>query len=129
MAQGVCGRTAAALTMIFLGLPTFAMDRVADDRVANDSEAVEATGALGLISDTGSGLDGAAATRPCPTRFDYVVLASFADAASILSLSSYRFRREVRVGTLPPTGFLRIDYEVESAAVNCHSRALDPQRS
>jgi hypothetical protein len=127
MAQGICGRTAAALTMTFLGLPTFAMDRVANDRVANDSEAGGAT--LGVISDTGSGPDGAAATRSCPTRFDYVVLASVADAASILSLSSYHFRREVRVGTLPPTGFLRIDYEVESAAVNCHSRALDPQRS
>jgi hypothetical protein len=111
MAQGICGRTAAALAMIFLGLPpAFAMDRV-----TNDAEA-------------GGGAGGVAATRPCPTRFDYLVLASFADTASLLSLSSYHSRTEVGLRTRPLTGFLRVDYEVESA-VNCPSRAIDRQRS
>jgi hypothetical protein len=124
MAQGICGRTASVLTMIFLGLPpAFAMDRV-----ANDSEA-GATSALGVVPNTGPGSDGAAATRPCPTRFDYLVLASFADAASLLSLSTYHFRSELRLRTLPLTGFLQVDYEVESAAVNCRPRVIDRQTS
>jgi hypothetical protein len=71
MGQSNCGRRAAALAMMLLGLPpAFAMDRVANEA-------------------------GGSRPRPCPTRFDYLVLASFADAPSLLSLSTYHFRSEV----------------------------------
>ena len=56
--------------MRLLGLPpAFAMDRVATEA-------------------------GGSGPRPCPTRFDYLVLASIADAPGLLSLS-YHFRSEV----------------------------------
>jgi hypothetical protein len=129
MAQGICGRTAAALTMIVFGLPpAFAMDRVANDRVANDRVANkwDAVGTLGVALNTGLDRD-AAATQPCPTRFDYVVLASYADASSLLSLSTYRFRSGARFGTVPLDGLQRVDYPVESAAGNCGPRAIDRQ--
>lgn len=120
MAQRICGRTAAALTMIFLGLPpAFAMDRVANDRAV--------VGTPGVALNTGLDRDGAAATRPCPTRFDYVVLASYADASSLLSLSTYHFRSEARFSTGPLDGLQRVDYPVELAAGNCGPRALDRQ--
>jgi hypothetical protein len=83
--------------MVFLGLPTaFAMDRVANDPVTNHR-------AVGDVP----------ASQPCATRFDYVVLASFADA-SLLSLATYYFRSELRFGTVPLTGLLRVDYKVEA---------------
>ena len=70
MGQGTCGRMAAALTISLLGLsPAFAMDWV--EPTAN--------------ADPNSG--GVLFARPCPTRFDYLVLASFADAPSLLSLA------------------------------------------
>jgi hypothetical protein len=119
MRQGICGRTAAALTMIFLGLPpAFAMDRVANCR---------AVGTLGVASNTGLDRDGAAATRPCPTRLDYVVLASYADASSLVGLSAYYFRSEARLSTVPLTGLQRVDYQVGSAAGNCGPRDIDRQ--
>jgi hypothetical protein len=78
--------------------------------------------------------DRGAAPRPCPTRFDYLVLASFADAHSLLSLSTYHFRSEVGFSTIPLTGLLRVDYRVDhevepggaSGAGDC--RARDPRR-
>jgi hypothetical protein len=128
MTQGICGRTAAALIMIFLGLPpAFAMDRVANHRVAIDPEAAGAVGTLGVASNTGLDRDGVAATRPCPSRFDYVVLASYADASSLLSLSAYRFGSVAHFGTVPLAGLQGVDYQVESAAGNCGPRAIDRQ--
>jgi hypothetical protein len=111
--------------MIFLGLPSaFAMDRVTNDRVTNDRVANDRAA---------GGLPGA---RPCATRFDYVLLASFADA-SLLSLAPYYFRSEVRFGTIPLTGLLRVDYNVaadagepgalEPAAGDCRSRGSPRQ--
>ena len=71
MAHSKCSRTAAALAMMLLGLPpAFAMDRVATEA-------------------------GGSGPRPCPTRFDYLVLASIADAPGLLSLSTYNFRSEM----------------------------------
>jgi len=73
MVPSYCGRTTAALALVLLGLPpAFAMDRVA-------TAAGGGRGAPDL------------AARPCPTGFDYLVLASFADGPSLLSLSTYHF--------------------------------------
>src|SRR5277367_3948281 len=114
MVQSNSGRTAAALAMILFGLPpAFAMDLVAADRAGGSRGAPG--GAPTLDSDAGF------AARPCPTRFDYVVLASFADASSILSLSTYHFRSEVGFSTVPLTGLLRVDYRVESGAADCRA--------
>ena len=73
MGQSNCGRPAAAFAMILLGLPpAFAMDRDA----GGAARAAEVIAVPGLDSEA------ALAGRPCPTRFDYVVLASFADSPS-----------------------------------------------
>jgi hypothetical protein len=64
---------AAALSIFLLGLTSaLAMDRVADAKADPDT----------------------AGSLPCPSRFDYVVLASLADAPSLLSLSTYDFQTE-----------------------------------
>jgi hypothetical protein len=113
MGQSNCGRTAAALAMSLLGLPpVFAMDRDA----GGAARAADVPTAGGLDSD-------AARRGPCPTRFDYVVLASFADTPSLLSLSTYHFLGEVRFSTTPLAGLLRVDYQ-RSAAGDCRSRGL-----
>jgi hypothetical protein len=79
MGQGNCGRKAAALTMI-IGVcsPAFGMDKA--DPPPSVPRSAELNSDGGLIAP------------PCPTRFDYLVLASFADGASLLTLSSYHFR-------------------------------------
>jgi len=111
MGQSHCGRTSAALAMMLLGLPpAFAMDRLAN-------EAGGSRGAAGVAATLDSDADLAA--RPCPTRFDYLVLASFADAPSLLSLSTYHFRSEVSFSPIPLTGLLQVDYRVESGAGDC----------
>jgi hypothetical protein len=116
MAQSNCGRTAAALAMILLGLPpAFATDQVG-----------EREGAPGVAASLDADADLAA--RPCPTRFDYLVLASFADAPSLLSLSTYHFRSAVSFSTIALTGLLRVDYRVESGAGDCGSRGMSPHR-
>ena len=80
MGQSNCSRTAAALAMMLLGLPpAFAMDRVATEA-------------------------GGSRPAPCPTRFDYLVLASIADAPSLLSLSTYHSRSDMSFSTIPLTG-------------------------
>jgi hypothetical protein len=108
MGQSNCGRLAAASGAFLLGLsPALPMDRVLD-RGGFDSEP-----ALGV-----------AAAGPCPTRFDYLVLASFADTESLLGLSSYRFRSAVGFSTVPLTGSLRVDYRVESSAADCRFRGM-----
>jgi hypothetical protein len=56
-----------------------------------------------------------------------VVLASFADGQSLLSLSTYHFRSEVSFSTIPLTGLLQVDYKVESSAGDCGSRGLRRQ--
>jgi hypothetical protein len=105
MGQGTCGRTAAALTISLLGLsPAFAMDWVEPPAIA----------------DPNSG--GVLFARPCPTRFDYLVLASFADAPSLLSLSTYHFRSEAGFSAIAPTGVLQVDYKLDSRALDCRSR-------
>ncbi len=108
MGQGVCGRTVAALGMVLVGLPpAIAMDR--------------AGGSPG-------GPGEAFAAQPCPTRFDYLVLASFADAPSLLSLSTYQFRSEIGFSTIALTGLLRVDFRrdatagIEPGAEGCRSR-------
>jgi len=118
MGQSKCGRTAAALAMISLGLPpVFAMDRVATDRDA---------GGLGHAPVVVAGAS-PLATGPCPTRFDYVVLASFADAPSLLSLSTYHFRSEMGFSPIPITGLLQVGYQADSGAGDCRSRGLRGQ--
>jgi hypothetical protein len=116
MAQNNCSRTAAALAMILLGLaPAFAMDR--------DGGSPAAPGVAASLD-----ADADLAARPCPTRFDYLVLASFADAPSLLSLSTYHFRSAVGFSTIPLTGLLRVDYRVESGAGDCRSGDMSPHR-
>jgi hypothetical protein len=123
MGQSNCGRTAAALAMISLGLsPAFAMDWV-----ANAGAAGGVSGAPGMTANAAVDSDGALASWPCPTRFDYLVLASFADAPSLLSLSTYHFLSEVSFSTVPLTGLLRVDYQVESGTGDCRSRGLHRQ--
>jgi hypothetical protein len=115
MGQRICGRPAAVLTMGFLGFsPVFAMDRPAGGATETPLE----TG--GFNSEWGLG------AGPCPTRFDYVVLASFADASNLLSLSTYHFRSEVGFGSAPLTGWQRVAFKVESAG--CRSRSLSPRQ-
>lgn len=98
MGQSNCSRTAAALAMMLLGLPpAFAMDRVATEA-------------------------GGSRPAPCPTRFDYLVLASIADAPSLLSLSTYHFRSEAGFSAIAPTGVLQVDYKLDSRALDCRSR-------
>src|ERR1700735_1797808 len=118
MGQGICGRPAAVFTMCFLGFPqAFAMDRQAGGSI----ETLAAAEAGGFHSewDLGAG--------PCPTRFDYVVLASFADASSLLSLSTYHFRSEVSFSTTPLTGLLQVAYKAESGVADCRVRGLRRQ--
>jgi hypothetical protein len=119
MGQSNCSRTAAALAMTLLGLrPAFALDRVA-------TEAGGSRGAPRVAATLDSDADPAA--RPCPTRFDYLVLASIADAPSLLSLSTYHFRSEMSFSTIPLTGLLRVDYKVESGAGDCRARGFRRQ--
>jgi len=119
MGQRTCGRKAAVLTTIVLGLPpAFGMDRI--DRGAIDREA-GAGPSLGVYSEAGL------AALTCPTRFDYLVLASFADAASLLSLSAYHFRSDVRFSTIPLAGSMRVDYRIESGAGDCRPRGFGHQ--
>jgi hypothetical protein len=119
MGQSNCGRTSAALAMMLLGLPpAFAMDRLAN-------EAGGSRGAAGVAATLDSDADLAA--RPCPTRFDYLVLASFAAAPSLLSLSTYHFRSEVGFSAIPLTGLLRVDYKVGSGAGDCRARGFRRQ--
>jgi len=116
MGQGTCGRLAAASTMCLLGLsPAFAMDRDAGGIYP---------GVAGSLPDS----DRTAAERPCPTRFDYMVLASFADAPGSLSLSTYHFRSEVGFRTIPLGGLLRVGYTTGSGGEDCRSRAMAPRR-
>lgn len=109
MGQGTCGRMAAALTISLLGLaPALAMDKFS-----------------GANSDPEPA--GAFLTRPCPTRFDYLVLASFADAPGLLSLSTYHFRSELGYGTIPRPGVLQVDYRLDTGAADCRPRAPSRQ--
>jgi hypothetical protein len=107
--------------MFLLALsPALAMDRVAPDSVAPDP-----------IVAPYSGLDvgWTPAAGPCPTRFDYLVLASFADAPGLLSLSTYRFRSRVGFSTIPLAGLIRIDYRVESRAGDCRYHGMSRRPS
>lgn len=98
MRQRIRGHPATALMVCFLGLPpAFASDWQAGGISAGTAATVDFVG-----------------SRPCPTRFDYVVLASFSDASSLLSLSSYHFRSEVGFSSVPLTGWQRVDFKVES---------------
>jgi hypothetical protein len=115
MGHGICGRPAGVLTMCFLGFsPAFAMDRQAGGTIETPLKT------SGLNSEWGL------EAGPCPTRFDYVVLASLADASNLLSLSTYDFRSEVGFSRAPLTGWQRVDFSVESAG--CGSRPLSPRQ-
>jgi hypothetical protein len=111
--------------MMLFGLPpAFAVDRVALDPATTD-RAGGSRGDAGVAATLDS--DAELAARPCPTRFDYLVLASFADAPSLLSLSTYHFRSEMSFSPMPLTGLLRVDYTVESGAGDCRARDLRRQ--
>jgi hypothetical protein len=115
MSQGICGRPAILVTLCFLGVfpPAFAMDRQA----GGTSETRLETGGFSPDWDLAAG--------PCPTRFDYVVLASFADASNLLSLSTYHFRSEISFGSTPVTSWQRVDFKVlEPADGDCRSRSV-----
>jgi hypothetical protein len=155
MGQSNCDRGAAALTIFFLALPpALAMDRVAVERVAIDPAidpvAIDPAASDTVVDRVGvdrvaagpatssdiargraptSNADAVLVARPCPTRFDYVVLASFADAPGLLSLSSYHFRSEVGFSTIPLTGLLRVDYRVEARAEACGARSTPSRRT
>ena len=122
MGQGNCGRMAAAAAAILLGLAPALRCAPA---FATDPEPGEAEGAVGLAA-SGDSAEGLVA-RPCPTRFDYMVLASFADAPSLLSLSTYHFRSEVSFSTTPLTGLLQVAYKAESGVADCRVRGLRRQ--
>ncbi len=110
MGRSNCGRMAAALAMFLLGLsPALAMDRVAPDRLAPDP----------IAPDSGLDARWTPAAGRCPTRFDYLVLASLADAPGLLSLSTYRFRSKVGFSTLPLAVLIRVDYRIESSTGDC----------
>jgi hypothetical protein len=118
MSQGLCGRPAVLVTLCFLGLfpPAFAMDR-------------QAGGTDDPLLETGFGPDSGLEAGPCPTRFDYVVLASFADASNLLSLSTYHFRSEVSFSSTPVAGWQRVEFKVvEPADVDCRSRPVSPRQ-
>jgi hypothetical protein len=116
MGQDNCGRMAAGFMVSVLALsPAFAMDREAGG--PHTGEAANTA----LVSATDL------AAQPCPTRFDYLVLASFADAPSLLSFSSYHFRSEAGFSSIPLTGLLRVGYRVDPGG-DCRSRSLSPRR-
>jgi hypothetical protein len=107
---------AAASVLILVGLsPAFALDPVA----------TQAGGSRGAAA---AEFNADLAVPPCPTRFDYLVLASFADSASLLSLSTYHFQSEVRFGTIPATGLLRVDYKDVSGAGACRYHDASSRR-
>lgn len=117
MGHGMVGRRPIALlTLFLLGFsPAFGQGR-------------QAAGESADVADVG--LDQAAAlgtAGQCPTRFDYLVLASFADAPNLLSLSTYRFRSQTGFSSIRLTGFQRVAYTLEPVA-NCHPRGLASRR-
>jgi hypothetical protein len=111
MQQRTCGRLAAAFAVGFVAAtPALAMDRAPADRSAAD-----VGGSVTLVA------------RPCPTRFDYLVLASFADAPGLLSLSRYQFRGDTGFSATAATGWVRVAYEVASESGDCRSRYSNRQ--
>ncbi len=130
MGQSDCGRVAAAMAVYLLGLSSaLAMDRVAPDRVAPDRVAPDRAARDPAPPDSGLDVGWTPVTGPCPTRFDYLVLASFADAPGLLSLSTYRFRGRVGFSTIPLAGLIRIDYRVESGAGDCRYHGMSRRPS
>jgi hypothetical protein len=97
MGQGICPAALVALCFLVSFPPAFALEPLA----GGTDETPPAPG--GVNPD--AGLE----AGPCPTHFDYVVLASFADASNVLSLSTYHFRSAVGFGGTPLTGRLRVD--------------------
>jgi len=97
MGQDICGRPAALVALCFLGSfpPAFALDRLA----GGTDETLPAPGGGNRGLEAG----------PCPTHFDYVVLASFADASNVLSLSTYHFRSAVSFSGTPLAGRQGLD--------------------
>jgi len=67
--------------------------------------------ASGRVVDIGAGA--------CPTRFDYVMLASFADSSHWLSLSSYRFQRKTNAAASTAAGVRRVAYGAHRTGGNC----------
>lgn len=117
MGQGLEGRATALLAMILIGFsPAFGQDRQAG------GEPLATEGFLdGAIDE--AVLDSGVM---CPTRFDYVILASFADAPNMLSLSTYRFRSQTGFSGIPLTGFQRVAYRADAPAPDpaCRPRVL-----
>ena len=120
MGRGICERPAAVLAMCSLGFsPPLAMSGQAGGTPKTPA-AVE----TGFNFASGLDAEGGLGPGPCPTRFDFVVLASFADASSLLGLSTYHFRSELGFFSRAPlTGWLRVDFKGASAGMNCRSHA------
>jgi hypothetical protein len=130
MEQSNCERVAAAMAAFLLGLsPALAMDRVAPDRVVPDRVVPDRAARDALAPDSGLEVGWTPAAAPCPTRFDYLVLASFADAPGLWSLTTYRFRGNVGFSTIPLGGLIRIDYRVESGAGDCRYHGMSHRPS
>ena len=115
MGQGIL--PAAALACVLGFPPAFAMDR----------EAGGITGMPAAAETGGFNSEWSLGAGPCPTRFDYMVLASFSDAPSLLSLSTYHFRSEVGFSNIPLTGFQRVDFKVQAGGCRSHRRSLPRQ--
>ena len=105
MEHGIVGRATALLAMILIGFPP----AFGEDRQAGGESVTEARASFG-------------SSAACPTRFDYLVLASFGDGLSVLSLSSYRFRSQTGFSHIPLTGFQRVAFTLDATASNCHPR-------
>lgn len=107
MGNAVVSRPAVVLTLLMMGFPpAFGQGRQAGGESAQP------------VLDAGTVLGGA---EKCPTRFDYLVLASFADAQHLLSLSTYRFRNQTGFSSIRLTGFQRVGYAGEPAS-DCRAR-------
>jgi hypothetical protein len=103
MGHGIVGRATALAAMTLIGFsPAFGAHRQAGGESHWEA--------------------GVRSSAVCPTRFDYVVLASFGHGLGVLSLSSYRFRSQTGFSRIPLTGFQRVAFTWEPAASNCRSR-------
>lgn len=58
-------------------------------RVARLLIAVPMLASIALLSPASAAVQ-SAGHGPCPSRFDYLVLASFADSSNLLAMSAYR---------------------------------------
>lgn len=82
------------------------------------ADEVEAAGGIDAAGEIGASVEIDAAVA-CPTRFDYLVLASFADAPNVLGLTAYHFQRHTRFSDIPITGLQRVAFRQNPVAARC----------